>query len=93
MDEPNEPNEQNDPNENFDWKLLKFFENIMRTVFVFLFWMLVNIFFGLYLGFGVPEESTPARLTGFYIWLGLSTAAYIYLIWRLWRKKMPPPDK
>lgn len=82
-----------EPNENFDWKLLQFFVKIIRTVFIFLFWMLINIFFGLYLGFGVPDESTPARLAGFYSWFGLSLAGYLYLVWRMWRKKMPPPDE
>lgn len=87
MEEPKEPSG------NFDWKLLQFFIKIIRTVFVGLFWMMINIFFGLYLGFGVPEESTPARLTGFYIWFGLSLAGYILLIWKTWQKKEPPPDE
>ncbi len=76
---------------NFDWQLLQFFIKIIRTVFIGLFWMLINIFLGLYLGFGVPEESTPLRMTLFYSWLGLSLAGYIYFIWRTWRRKMPPP--
>ena len=26
-------------------------------------------------------------------WFGLSLAGYIYLVWSMWRKKMPPPDE
>lgn len=82
---------EEEPKDNLDWQLLQFFIKIVRTVFVGLFWMLVNIFFGLYLGFAVPEESTPLRMLLFYTWLVLSLAAFIYYIWRMWRRKMPPP--
>lgn len=77
--------------DNPDWQLLQFFKKIMRTVFTGLLWMLINIFLGLYLGFGVPENSTPLRMILFYIWLALSLTAFIYFIWRTWRRKMPPP--
>ncbi len=82
---------EEEPKDNFDWQLLQFFFKIARTVFVGLFWMLINIFFGLYLGFAVPEESTPLRMFLFYTWLVLSLAAFIYYTWRTWRRKMPPP--
>lgn len=75
----------------FDMGLLQFFIKIIRTVFIGLFWMMINIFIGLYLGFAVPAESTPGRLIFFYSWFVITLAAYIYLMWRMWRKKMPAP--
>lgn len=82
---------EEEPKDNFDWQLLQFFVKIIRTVFTGLFWMMINIFWGLYLGFAIPEESTPLRMFFFYTWFVLSLAAYIYYVWRLWRRKMPPP--
>ncbi|SIO46333.1 hypothetical protein [Chitinophaga niabensis] len=82
---------EEEPKDNFDWKLLQFFVKIVRTIFIGLILMMIDIFTGMYLGFGIPEESTPTRLTLFYIWFGLSMGAYIYFLWRLWRKKMPAP--
>ncbi|MGX5818149.1 hypothetical protein ACWKWU_08135 [Chitinophaga lutea] len=82
MDEPRNP---------FDWQLVRYFVKIIQTVFTGLFWMMFNVFFGLYLGYGDPDESTPLGLALFYTWFGLSLAGYLYFVWRLWRRKMPPP--
>ncbi|MCW3462371.1 hypothetical protein [Chitinophaga nivalis] len=89
-----EPEEQEQPPEDpnkMDYELFSFLIKIMRTIFIGMFWMLINIFLGLYLGFGVPAESTPGRLFFFYTWMTLTLIAYIYFIWRLWRKKMSAP--
>ncbi|RFS23363.1 hypothetical protein DVR12_10115 [Chitinophaga silvatica] len=75
----------------FDWELMEFFLKIIRTIFVGLFLMLVNITLGLYLGFGVPEESTPGRMIFFYSWLVITLAAYIYYVWKMWKHKMKAP--
>lgn len=74
-----------------DWQLLQFFKKIMSTVFTGLLWMLINIFLGLYLGFGIPENATLLQMILFYSWLALSLTAFIYFIWRTWRRKLPPP--
>ncbi|WP_291908428.1 hypothetical protein [Chitinophaga sp. CB10] len=86
--QPPAPQEEKPP---FDLELLMYFIKIIRTVFVGLFWMLVNIFLGLYLGFAVPEESTPGRLIFFYAWLIFSLTLFIYYIWKMWRKKEKAP--
>ena len=65
MDEQKDQEEKKDQ---FDWQLMLFFVKIIRTVFLGMFWMLINMFLGLYLGFGVPEESTPLRMWLFYGW-------------------------
>lgn len=81
---------ERDPNQ-LDYDLFHFLIKIMRTIFIGLFWMLINVFLGLYLGFAEPEASTPGRMFFFYSWFVLSLAAFIYLAWRMWRKKMDAP--
>lgn len=85
---PEKPPE--DPNK-MDYELFGFLIKIMRTIFIGFFWMMINVFLGLYLGFAVPEESTPGRLIFFYAWFGITLVAYLYFVWRMWRKKMSAP--
>ena len=82
---------EDDSRNQFDWQLFQFFVKIMRTVFYGMFWLMINIFFGLYRGFADPETSTPLAMGIFYTWLVLSAVGFVYMLWRLWRKKMPPP--
>ncbi len=82
---------EDDSRKQFDWQLMEFFIKIIRTVFYGMFWLMFNIFFGLYLGYGDPEVSTPLALGIFYTWLVLSAVGFVYLLWRMWRRKMPPP--
>ncbi|WP_126249382.1 hypothetical protein [Chitinophaga rhizosphaerae] len=82
---------EDDSRNQFDWQLMKFLIKIMRTVFYGMFWLMINIFFGLYLGWADPEASTPLLMGIFYTWLVLSAVGFVYLLWRMWRKKMPPP--
>ncbi|GAA3946914.1 hypothetical protein GO495_27180 [Chitinophaga oryziterrae] len=84
--------EQHDQKEPFDMGIVAYFVRIMRTLFIGFFWMMINVFFGLYLGFAVPEESTPGRMIFFYSWFVISLAGYLYLVYRLWRKKAPVQD-
>jgi len=89
MEEPKKTEDTKEPIMNVE--LVMYFVKIVRTLFLGLFWMLVNVFLGLFLGFGVPDESTPGRMIFFYSWLVLTLAGYIYIVWRWWRRKMPPP--
>ena len=87
-----ESSEQHDQKEPFDMGIVGYFVRIMRTLFIGFFWGIINIFFGLYLGFAVPEESTPGRMIFFYSWFIISLGAYLYLVFRLWRKKKRVQD-
>jgi hypothetical protein len=84
--------EQHDRKEPFDMGIVAYFVRIMRTLFIGFFWMLVNAFLGIYLGLGIPEESTPTRMICFYSWFVISLGAYLYLVYRLWRKNAPVQD-
>lgn len=86
------PEPQQDRKEPFDMRIVQYFVRIMRTVFLGFFWMLINVFLGLYLGFAVPEESTPGRMIFFYIWLVVSLVGYLFIVWRLWRKNEQVQD-
>jgi membrane protein DedA with SNARE-associated domain len=91
MEAPESKEGNQDRKEPFDMELVLFFVKIVRTLFLGALWMLINVFLGLFLGFAIPEESTPGRMIFFYSWFTLSLIAYVYIIWRWWRKKMPPP--
>lgn len=77
---------QQDRKEPFDMRIVGYFVRIMRTVFLGFFWMIMNVFLGLYLGFAIPEESTPGRMIFFYSWFVLTLAAYLFIVVRMWRK-------
>ncbi|HEU4554712.1 MAG TPA: hypothetical protein VFS25_17830 [Chitinophaga sp.] len=83
--ETTEPEEQKDP---LKAGIVQYFIKITRTMFLGFFWMLINVFLGLFLGFAVPDESTPGRMIFFYTWAVLTLAAYVYVVWRWWRKKI-----
>lgn len=76
---------QQDRKEPFDMRIVNYFVRIMRTVFLGFFWMLINVFLGLYLGFAVPEESTRGRMIFFYTFLVLSLAGYLFIVRKMWR--------
>ncbi|MBW8686154.1 hypothetical protein [Chitinophaga rhizophila] len=82
--ESREPQEER--KEPIDMRIVHYFVRIMRTVFIGFFWMFINVFLGLYLGFAIPEESTPGRLIFFYTWLVLSLGGYLFLLLKMWRK-------
>jgi uncharacterized YccA/Bax inhibitor family protein len=81
-----------DRKEPLDMRIVHYFVRIMRTVFLGFFWMLINVFLGLYLGFAIPEESTPGRMIFFYSWLVLSLAVFLFIIVKMWKKKGPVQD-
>lgn len=77
---------QQDQKEPVDMRIIFYFVRIMRTVFLGFFMLMTNVFWGLYLGFAIPEESSPGRMIFFYSWLLLSLGGYLYFIVRMWRK-------
>src|SRR5438067_11919444 len=72
--------EQHDQKEKFDMGIVAYFVRSMRRLFIGFFWMMINVFFGLYLGFAILEESTPGRIIFFYSWFVISLAGYVYLV-------------
>ncbi|WP_217605322.1 hypothetical protein [Chitinophaga sp. GbtcB8] len=83
--EPTGPEEQRDP---FKSEIVLYFIKITRTLFLGFFWMMINVFLGLFLGFAVPEESTPGRMIFFYAFAVITLGAYLYMVWKWWRKKI-----
>ena len=67
--------------------LVRFFVKIMRTVFLGFFWMMLNVFFGLYLGWGLPEMAPMAYLIGFYLFFLVSLAGYLVYVYRVWKDR------
>jgi hypothetical protein len=83
------PGDQKEP---FDMRIVFYFVRIIRTVFLGFFWMFINVFLGLYLGFAIPEASTPGRMIFFYTWAVLSLLGYLFIVWKTWRKHPPTQD-
>jgi uncharacterized YccA/Bax inhibitor family protein len=81
---PQEPHR--DEKEPLDMRIISYFVRIMRTMFLGFFWMIINVFLGLFLGFAIPEESTPGRMIFFYSWMAVTLAGYLYVVRRMWRK-------
>lgn len=76
-----------DKKEPMDLRIVFYFVRIIRTVFLFLFWGIIQTILGIYLGFGIPEESTPGRMIFFYSFATITLALYIFIVWKMWRKK------
>jgi hypothetical protein len=83
---------QEDEKAPMDMRIVYYFVRIIRTVFLFLFWGIVNVFLGLYLGFAVPEESTPGRMIFFYSFAFLTLVVYLFIVWKTWRKQSHTTD-
>ncbi|PUZ26575.1 hypothetical protein GA0116948_102100 [Chitinophaga costaii] len=79
--------EEEKPQGGIDMRLVRFFSKIIRTVFIGLFWMMVNVFIGLYLGYGLPDQASVGQLVGCYIFFGITLVAYLYYVYRLWRDR------
>ena len=77
--------EQKDP---FNSVMVLYFIKITRTLFLGFFWMMINVFLGLFLGFAVPDESTPGRMIFFYAFALITLGAYLYMVWKWWKKKI-----
>ena len=86
---PEEEDEDRKPVDKMDLHLLAFFTKIIRTIFIGLFVGMANVFIGIYLGFGIPEQSTTGRLIGFYIFFGVTMLGYLYFVYRIWRDRFP----
>lgn len=76
-----------DKKEPMDLRIVFYFVRIIRTVFLFLFWGIIQTILGIYLGFGIPEESTPGRMIFFYSFATITLALYLFIVWKMWRKK------
>ncbi|SFW89208.1 hypothetical protein [Chitinophaga sancti] len=78
---------QEDEKAPMDMRIVDYFVRIIRTVFLFLFWGIVNVFLGLFLGFADPDTSTTGRMIFFYSFACITLAAYLFVVWKTWRKQ------
>jgi heme/copper-type cytochrome/quinol oxidase subunit 4 len=81
------PDPEEQPKEGIDMHLVRFFVKIMRTVFIGFFWMMLNVFLGIYLGWGLPEVAPIGYLVGFYLFFAISLAAYLVFVYRTWKDR------
>lgn len=70
-----------------------FLIKIANTLFMFLFWMLLNSTIGIYFGYAFPKENLSIGNILFYIFL---LASIFFLFWyyaRLWKEKQDENSK
>lgn len=85
------PDTEEQRKEGIDMHLVRFFVKIMRTVFLGFFWMMLNVFFGLYLGWALPEMAPTGYLIGFYLFFAASLAGYLVYVYRVWKDRFKKP--
>lgn len=58
---------------------------IVNTVSWVLLWMMLNVFFGIYCGYGFFEESPTIKNAGYYLFFAFSLAFLIKTIIKKWK--------
>jgi hypothetical protein len=66
-----------------------FLKRIVWTVSSGFLWLTITIGIGAYNNLLVPEHAVSIGNIIFYIWMGGSLAALIYMYYRIWKKKFP----
>lgn len=67
----------------------RFLKRIVWTLSLGLLWLFINLGLGIYNGWMVPEKNIgPANII-FYVWMGVSLAALIWINYRIWKDKFP----
>jgi hypothetical protein len=69
-----------------DKQFVMFLARVLRSIFYGVLILIVDIFFGMYLGWGMPEYAPTSYLVGFYTWFTLSKLGFIYFLYKTWRK-------
>ena len=71
-----------------DPEIKKYFRQIVNSVSVGSFWLLILMLFGLYFRFGIVENGLSVGNIVFYIFFLVSLVAYIYFLYKVWRKSV-----
>ncbi|HET9056430.1 MAG TPA: hypothetical protein VFN30_06230 [Chitinophagaceae bacterium] len=65
----------------------RFLQKIVWTIFAVLFWMMINIFIGVYKELGFPDKKVSGWNLGFYLFALITFVFLIRYLMRLWREK------
>lgn len=64
----------------------EYLKKVISSFFVGLFWMILAMFFGLFIGFAVPVRGIHWYNIAYYIYFFASLAWVLRYYYRLWRK-------
>jgi uncharacterized membrane protein YpjA len=66
---------------------------IVNTISVGLSWLAINSTWGIMYGYAFPEEHVQIGNIIFYVWLLISSTAYLWFVLKLWKKPLDFEDK
>lgn len=66
--------------------LLQYLNRIMRTIGLVVFWMSINVAFGIMWGYAFIEKHWQLGNVLFYIFLLTSLAGLLYVLYKIWIK-------
>lgn len=67
----------------------RFLKRIVQSLSLGLLWLFINLTIGIYVGLMVPEHELTIGNIIFYIWMAVSLAALLWVLYRIWKEKFP----
>lgn len=71
-----------------DSKLIQYLKRIIKTIFVGLLWMAVNVRVGVMGGYAFADNTLTTANIIFYLWFILSLIALLYFFYSVWKKPL-----
>lgn len=71
-----------------DPKLVQYLKRIVKTIFVGLLWMAINVRLGVMGGYAFAEGDLKISNIIFYIWFVISLAALLFFFYKVWNKPL-----
>jgi len=69
-----------------DPEVTKYFRKILRSLFVFLMWLFINVTAGIYFELAYSENYSSFIHILFFVWLVISLALLLWFLYRTWSK-------
>ena len=71
-----------------DPEVAAYLKRILNTIGILLFWMGINISFGIMYGYAYFEQGLQLSNLIFYVWLLISTPLMIWYLRKIWRDQV-----
>jgi len=69
-----------------DPEVTKYFRKILRSLFVFLMWLFINVTAGIYFELAYSENYSSFIHILFFVWLVISLVLLLWYLYRTWGK-------
>jgi len=70
-----------------DPEVARYFRKILRSLFAFLMWLLINITAGIYFKLAYSENYSSFIHVVFFVWLAMSLALLLWYLYKIWNKQ------